>query len=174
MRNSTTTGASGDDSDTHDTIGAIIRGAGVGLAPAAFLYLGALIVFGFIALMRVATAGLGFLTQLPILNVMSLLCLVALAVGFTLVSVRVFRLARAWREDGETTAANALLWGLGASALLILVPVLLGILLPQHPAYITCRVCRCAPDHLISCCCFPEMLGVAGSPTAAGKSGRLL
>jgi hypothetical protein len=130
MRNTTTTGASGATADN------ILRGAGVGLAPAAFLYLGALVVFGVSALMRVATNGLGFLTQLPILNVMSMLCLVALAVGLTLVSVRVFRQARTWREAGETTAANAALWGLGASALLILAPVLVAILLPQHPAYI--------------------------------------
>jgi hypothetical protein len=130
MRNSMTTGASGVTADN------ILRGAGVGLAPAAFLYLGGLVVFGVDALMRVTTTGLGFLTQLPILNVASMLCLVALAVGFTLVSVRVFRQARAWREAGETTAATAAIWGLGASALLVLVPVLLGILLPQHPAYI--------------------------------------
>jgi hypothetical protein len=131
MQNNMTTGAAGGAADN------ILRGAGVGLAPAAFLYLGALIVFGFTMLMRVATNGLGFLTQLPVLNVTSALCLVALAVGFTLVSVRVFRQARRWREAGETTAANAVLWGLAASALLVLVPVLLAILLPQHPAYIT-------------------------------------
>ena len=131
MRNTTTTGASGATADN------ILRGVGVGLAPAAFLYLGALVVFGVISLMRVATTGLGFLTQLPILNVMSVLCLVALAVGFTLVSVRVFRQARKWRQDGETPAANAVLWGLGLSALLVLIPMLVAILLPQHPAYIT-------------------------------------
>jgi hypothetical protein len=130
MRNTTTTGASGATADS------ILGGAGVGLAPAAFFYAGILAGFGLVALLRVATAGLGFLTQLPVLNVTSVLCLVALAVGFALVSVRVFRQARRWREDGATTAANAVLWGLFASALLILVPVLLAILLPQHPAYI--------------------------------------
>ena len=130
MRSTTTTGAS---SATADHI---LRGVGVGLAPAAFFYLGILVGFGVVSLLRVATSGLGFLTQLPALNVVSALCLVALAVGFTLVSVRVFRQARRWREAGETTAANAVLWGLGASALLVLVPVLLAILLPQHPAYI--------------------------------------
>jgi hypothetical protein len=130
MRNTTTTGVSGATSDS------ILRGAGVGLAPAVFLYLGGLVVFGVDALMRVTTTGLGFLTQLPILNVASMLCLVALAVGLTLVSMRVCRQARAWREAGDTTAATAALWGLGASALLVLVPVLLAILLPQHPAYI--------------------------------------
>jgi hypothetical protein len=130
MRGNTTTGVSGATADT------ILRGAGVGLTPAAFLYLGALVVFGFDTLMRVATTGLSFLTQLPILNVMGMVCLVALAVGFTLVSVRAFRQARRWREDGETTAATAVLWGLAASALLVLVPVLLAILLPQHPATI--------------------------------------
>jgi hypothetical protein len=130
MRSTTTTGAS---SATADNI---LRGAGVGLAPAAFFYVGILVGFGVVSLLRVATFGLGFLTQLPALNVLSALCLVALAVGLTLVSVRVFRQARRWREAGETTAANAVLWGLGASALLVLVPVLLAILLPQHPAYI--------------------------------------
>ena len=130
MRNTTTTGASGATADS------ILGGAGVGLAPAAFFYAGILAGVGLVSLLRVATSGLGFLTQLPVLNVMSMLCLVALAVGFTLVSVRVFRQARAWREAGEATAATATLWGLGASALLVLVPVLLGILLPQHPATI--------------------------------------
>jgi hypothetical protein len=130
MQNSTTTGASGGAAD------AILRGAGVGLAPAAVFYAGILVGFGLVSLLRVVASGLGFLTELPVLNVVSALCLVALAVGFTLVSVRVFRQARRWREAGETTAANAVLWGLGASALLVLVPVLLAILLPQHPAYI--------------------------------------
>jgi hypothetical protein len=130
MRITTTTGASG------ATIDNILRGAGVGLAPAAFFYIGVLATYWLATLMRVATNGLGFLTQLPILNVASMLCLVALAVGFTLVSVRVFRQARRWREVGDTTTAYAALWGLGASALLVLIPVLVAILLPQHPAYI--------------------------------------
>jgi hypothetical protein len=102
-----------------------------------FFYVGILVGFGVVSLLRVATSGLGFLTHLPILNVMSALCLIALAVGLTLVSVRVFRQARSWREGGETTTASAVLWGLAASALLVLVPVLVAILLPQHPAYIT-------------------------------------
>ena len=101
-----------------------------------FFYVGILVGFGVVSLLRVATSGLGFLTQLPVLNVTSMLCLVALAVGFTLVSVRVFRRARVRREAGESTAANAVLWGLAASALLVLVPVLVAILLPQHPATI--------------------------------------
>jgi hypothetical protein len=130
MQNTTTTGASG------ATAGNILRGIGVGLAPVVFLYLGALVIFGAISLIRVATTDLGFLTQLPILNVTSMLGLVTLAVGFTLVSVRVFRRARRWRQDGEATAANPVLWGLVVSALLVFVPVLLAVLLPQHPAYI--------------------------------------
>jgi hypothetical protein len=114
----------------------ILRCVGAGLAPALFFYVGILVGFGVVSLLRVATSGLGFLTQLPVLNVTSMLCLVALAVGFTLVSVRVFRGARVRREAGETTAANAVLWGLAASVLLVLVPVLVAILLPQHPATI--------------------------------------
>lgn len=129
----TTAPTGGPGASSQDTI---LQGVGIGLAPAAFFYAGILVAFVVVSLLRVATPGLGFLTQLPVLNVASALCLVALAVGFTLVSVRVFRQGRRWREDGETTAANAVLWGLGASALLVLVPVLVAILLPQHPAYI--------------------------------------
>jgi hypothetical protein len=137
MPNTTTTGAAGGASDgASGATGGIVRGAGVGLAPAVALYFGALVLFGAISLLRVATTGLGFLTQLPLLNVTSMLGLVALAVGFTLVSVRVVRQARRWREGGETAAASAVLWGLAGSALLVLVPVLVAILLPQHPAYI--------------------------------------
>jgi hypothetical protein len=129
----TTAPTGGPGASSQDTI---LRGVGIGLAPAAFFYVGILVGFGVVSLLRVATSGLGFLTQLPVLNVASFLCLVALAVGFTVVSVRAFRWARRWREDGETTAANAVIWGLAVSALLVLVPVLLAILLPQHPAYI--------------------------------------
>jgi hypothetical protein len=114
----------------------ILRCVGAGLAPALFFYVGTLVGFGVVSLLRVATSGLGFLTQLPVLNVASVLCLVALAVGLTLVSVRVFRQAQRWRESGETTAATAVLLGLAASALLVLIPVLVAIMLPQHPAVI--------------------------------------
>jgi hypothetical protein len=130
MRDSTTTGGSGANSDT------ILRGVAAGLAPGVFFYVGILVGFGLVSLLRVATSGLGFLTQLPVLNVASVLCLVALAVGLTLVSVRVFRQAQRWRESGETTAATAVLLGLAASALLVLIPVLVAIMLPQHPAVI--------------------------------------
>jgi hypothetical protein len=131
MQNTTSsTSASGGGSEM------IFRGLGVGLTPAVFLYVGAGVAYLLTSLVRIVTPGLGFLTQLPIVNVAITICLLLLAVGYVFVAVRAFRQAHSWRAAGETTAANAVLWGLCASALLILVPVLVAILLPQHPATI--------------------------------------
>jgi hypothetical protein len=131
MQNTTSsTSASGASSEM------IFRGLGVGLTPAAFLYVGAVAAYLLTSLVRVVTTGLGFLTQLPIVNVAITICLLLLAVGYVFVAVWAFRQAKAWREAGEPTAATATLWGLDVSALLVLVPVLVAILLPQHPATI--------------------------------------
>jgi len=131
MQNTTSsTSASGAGSEM------IVRGVGVGLTPAVFLYFGAVVAYLLTSLVRIVTPGLGFLTQLPIVNVAITICLLLLAVGYVFVAVRAFRQARNWRAAGETTAANAVLWGLCASAVLILVPVLVAILLPQRPATI--------------------------------------
>jgi hypothetical protein len=124
-----TTGASG-------ATEGVLKGVGVGLAPAVFLYVGVLATYWLATLIRVVSAGLGFFAQINVTTIAIVICLLLTAMGYGVVAVRVFRQARRWREDGETTAANAVLWGLAASALLVLVPVLLAILLPQHPAYI--------------------------------------
>jgi hypothetical protein len=128
------------DTSTPDRPGgvsdSILRGVGVGLLPAAFLFAAAIVTYGLAALVRVASAGLGFFTQLNLTTITIAIGLLSIIVGFVVVVVRVFRQARAWRDDGETTAANAALWGVEASALLVVVPVLVAILLPQHPAYI--------------------------------------
>jgi len=39
-----------------------------------------------------------------------------------------------WQRDGTTRQANAASWALTATALIIVLPVLLAIILPQHPA----------------------------------------
>jgi len=39
-----------------------------------------------------------------------------------------------WQQGEATTRASALLWTLSATALVIVLPVLLALLLPQHPA----------------------------------------
>jgi hypothetical protein len=98
------------------------------------LLAGALAAYGLTALVRVVTTELGFLRQLNIVIGAATICLLLTVVGYILTARRVFKQARAWRDAGKVTEATAALWGLGASALLILVPALLAILLPQNPA----------------------------------------
>ncbi len=52
---------------------------------------------------------------------------------FALAVWRVLRRVAAWQRARLIEQANAVLWALGATALVIVIPVLLALLLPQHP-----------------------------------------
>jgi hypothetical protein len=60
--------------------------------------------------------------------------LVLAIVVFAIAVWRVLRRVAAWQQAGAAVQANAALWALGATALVIVIPVLLAILLPQYPA----------------------------------------
>jgi hypothetical protein len=45
----------------------------------------------------------------------------------------VLRRVAAWQQAGAAVQADAALWALGATSLVIVIPILLAILLPQHP-----------------------------------------
>ncbi len=47
---------------------------------------------------------------------------------------RALRQVGSWQRAGDASPAAVALWSLGATALLVLLPVLLALLLPQHPA----------------------------------------
>lgn len=112
--------------------GTVLRGILTGLVPLIlFVVLGALAVLA-TTLIRTLTNGEAFLAQEPVLvgtlGVGLLLAFVAWVVG----CVWALRRARAW---GQIPQATATLWTLGASAIVLLLPVLLAILSPQHPAH---------------------------------------
>lgn len=111
------------------------QGVLTGLAPVAlFAVIGALAV-GATILVRSLTTGLAFLTQLPALvstlGIGLLVAFVAWIVGF----VWALRRERAWERAGASAQAAATLWALCASAVILLLPVILAILIPQHPAH---------------------------------------
>ena len=86
------------------------------------------------ALARQLVAGSGFFVQQQT-ALLALIVGLALAIGvYTLAIWRVLRRVKIWQRDGTTTQANAALWVLTATALIMVVPVLLALLLPQHPA----------------------------------------
>jgi len=86
------------------------------------------------ALVRQLVAGSGFFVQQQSALVVLIVGLVLAIVVFALASWRVLRHVKIWQRDGTTTQANAALWALTATTLIIVLPVLLALILPQHPA----------------------------------------
>ena len=83
---------------------------------------------------RVATAGQGFFAQQRYAVIVLAIGLVLAAIAYALFCRAALRRARQWLLDGSARAATAAYWALGATALVVLLPLLLAILLPQHPA----------------------------------------
>lgn len=111
------------------------RGALVGLIPLGLLAGIVALTLLITALARQLVAASGFFAQ----QQAALIALIAgLIVAITVYAVAIWRVLRrvaAWQRDGVTAQANAALWALGATALIVLIPVLLAIVLPQHPAF---------------------------------------
>ena len=112
----------------------IWRGALVGLIPLGLLAGIVVITLLVTALARQLVAGSGFFVQQQTALIALIVGLI-LAIGVYTVAIwRVLRRVKSWQRDGTTTQANAALWALTATALIMVLPVLLAFLLPQHPA----------------------------------------
>jgi hypothetical protein len=68
-------------------------------------------------------------------------CVIVLAGGsvcsallYARAGLRALRRVRAWQHEGRTVRAGGGLCGLGMTALVAALPILLAVLLPQHPA----------------------------------------
>ncbi len=115
--------------------GSVMRGVVTGIAPLAlFAALGVVAVLATI-LARNLSAGEAFLSQQPmliaVLGVILLIAFVAWVAGCRWA----LRRARAWEQTGDLAQATATLWTLGVSAVILLLPVILAIVMPQHPAH---------------------------------------
>ena len=55
-------------------------------------------------------------------------------ITFIVMAVRAFRRLATWQRDGAHEPANGALLALFATALVLVAPILLALLLPQHPA----------------------------------------
>ena len=113
--------------------GSAIHGVLIGL-----ITLGLLV--GFVALALVLTAlarqlvaGSGFFVQQEAALSTLIAGLVLATAIFAIACWRVLRRVAAWQQSGIAVQANAALWALGTTALVIAIPILLAILLPQHP-----------------------------------------
>lgn len=114
--------------------GGVSRGFAAGLAP---LGPTALIVALAVALAELArrfTAGQGFGAQQTAAIVVVIAGLLGGTTAFVVYCVRALRRVKGWQQAGQTAQAGAALWGLAVVALVALLPLLLAIVIPQHPA----------------------------------------
>ncbi len=114
--------------------GSVKRGVWTGLIPLALLavFVAIALVTTAIARQLVADSGFAVQGQVALINLAAGLIL-AIAV-FAVAVWRVLRRVALWQQIGESVQAKATLWTLTATALIIVVPVLLAVLLPQSPA----------------------------------------
>jgi hypothetical protein len=114
--------------------GSAMRGALIGLIPLGLLAGVILVTLVITALAREFVAGSGFFVQQQAALITLIVGLVLAILVFAIACWRVMRHVAAWQQTEVRVQANAALWMLGATALIIVIPVLLAFFLPQHPA----------------------------------------
>jgi hypothetical protein len=111
-----------------------LRGLLAGLLPLMLLAAIVALTLALALVVRLLTAPQGFLFErqvvIPVLGAGLLLG----ALIYALEVVLALRRVRLWREAGDTARVAGMLWSLGFGAVLVLLPLLLAALLPQHPA----------------------------------------
>ncbi len=110
------------------------RGTLVGLIPLGLLAGIVAITLLVTALARQVVGDAGFFAQQQAALIALIAGLGLAILVFAMATWRVLRRVAVWQQERTATQANAALWTLGTSALIIVVPILLVLLLPQHPA----------------------------------------
>ncbi|SRR6266496_5316934 len=114
--------------------GALVLGAVVGLIPLGLLLLIGAVTVLLTALARQIVASSGFFAQQQASVIVLIVGLVVALVAYVIAIVRTLRWVKVWQRGGAGGQARATLLALRFSALVVLLPVVLAIVLPQHPA----------------------------------------
>ncbi len=110
------------------------NGFRAGLAPLAWLAVFLAVALALVVVVRLATAAQSFSVQQNA-TVIAFAAGLALAAAVYVISiVRVFRSMRAWRLAGAIEREYAALWALAVTGLIVVLPIVIAALLPQHPA----------------------------------------
>lgn len=113
--------------------GSVWRGMLISLIPLGLLIVMVTFTVLLTALARLLFASSGFFVQQEAAMIV-LIAGLALAVAVYVVALwRTLRDVRIWQQEGKRAQALSALWGLGATTLVVVVPILLALLLPQHP-----------------------------------------
>jgi hypothetical protein len=117
--------------DSRSDVG---RGILTGLTPLVSVVGVVVVALLLTALVRALMTSQGFFAQQQAAVIVLGIGLLAAIVVYVVACARALRQARAWLGAGQEASASAAYWSLGATALIVLLPVALALLLPQHPA----------------------------------------
>jgi hypothetical protein len=118
---------------TSKVTGSAWRGALIGLIPLGLLIVFVAITVLLTALARQFFAESGFFAQQQAALIALIAGLVLAIAVFAITIWRVMRQVAAWQQAKIVVQANAALLALIATALVVVIPILLAVLLPQHP-----------------------------------------
>jgi hypothetical protein len=119
---------------TSTTVLEIVLAFLLGLSPLAPLAIIGLLTTVLTTLARQLTESAGFYTQQWVAVILVALGLILAIAAVIVFSVHAFRTVRRWQQAGMFQDANAALFGLVVVSLVLVLPVVLAILAPQHPA----------------------------------------
>jgi uncharacterized membrane protein YcjF (UPF0283 family) len=111
-----------------------LHGALRGLVPLGLLVVVVAIAFALTAFIRQLVAGSGFFAQQQAAVITLIVGLVLAIVIYGVAIFFTLRRVASWQQTGVAARARAALWALGVTAFIVVLPVLLVIALPQHPA----------------------------------------
>jgi hypothetical protein len=106
----------------------------IGLIPLGLLIVLVAVTVLLTMLAHLLFASAGFFVQQQAAVIVLIVGLILTIAVFAVAIWRVLRRVAVWQQDGVLAQAHATLWTLGLTALVVVVPVLLAVLLPQHPA----------------------------------------
>jgi uncharacterized membrane protein len=114
--------------------GSALRGVLIGLIPLGLLLLIVAVTVLLTALARQLVASSGFFAQQQASVIVLVVGLVVALVVYIIASVRTLRSVISWQRGGAVGQARATLLALGFTTLVVLLPIVLAIVLPQSPA----------------------------------------
>jgi hypothetical protein len=112
----------------------VLPGVLIGLIPLGLLLLISAVTVLLTALVRQLGASLGFFVQQQVSVIVLIAGLVVALVVYIIAIKRTLRSVTTWQRAGATAQSRAALLALGCTALVVLLPVVLAIVLPQNPA----------------------------------------
>lgn len=119
---------------TSPTTGSAWRGVLVGLIPLGLLIAAVIVTTLLTALPRLLISNADFYTQQQA-SVIILIAGLVLSLALYIVALwRVLRVVNIWQQTRAMIQGRATLWALVLTALLVVVPVIVALLIPQYPA----------------------------------------